>query len=387
MPPTVFENFSSIIRNQYSDLKEFSDKYPEDFTARLRPLIADQVLELPLAFYKSAQQTVKVLFHHSRSPERLGYLTRKFTDEQRFHELKLLEEHPNNLSVLMAYDFHFEPASGTTSLIEVNTNASGFLFSEAAYRAHNLDPYASSHSPFKDLSPLEVLMRSFEREADMALQRKPRAFAIIDENVEQQKMYLEFLMYRNLFRDRGYECDIFEFDRVPLDGKYDFIYNRHTDFMFFDSKARPLLDAYEQGDICISPNPYEYILLSHKERLIEFAEENLVPTLIPTRDISAASREDLWHRRKTLFFKPKSSYGAKAAYKGSSISRRMFDEIMGRDYIAQEFRPPGQLGEWKFDIRCYAYADEIQLVVARLYQGQVTNFGTPGGGFAPVKFI
>ena len=38
----------------------------------------------------------------------------------------------------------------------------------------------------------------------------------------------------------------------------------------------------------------------------------------------------------------------------------------------------------KFDLRAYAYAGETQWVAARLYQGQTTNFRTPGGGFAPV---
>jgi hypothetical protein len=38
----------------------------------------------------------------------------------------------------------------------------------------------------------------------------------------------------------------------------------------------------------------------------------------------------------------------------------------------------------KADLRCYTYAGEVKLVTARLYQGQTTNFRTPGGGFAPV---
>jgi hypothetical protein len=38
----------------------------------------------------------------------------------------------------------------------------------------------------------------------------------------------------------------------------------------------------------------------------------------------------------------------------------------------------------KADFRCYVYAGRIQLLAARLYQGQTTNFRTPGGGFAPV---
>ena len=36
------------------------------------------------------------------------------------------------------------------------------------------------------------------------------------------------------------------------------------------------------------------------------------------------------------------------------------------------------------DLRCYTYAGKIQMMAARLYQGQTTNFRTPGGGFAPV---
>ncbi len=38
----------------------------------------------------------------------------------------------------------------------------------------------------------------------------------------------------------------------------------------------------------------------------------------------------------------------------------------------------------KLDIRNYVYDGEVQLLAARLYQGQTTNFRTPGGGFAPV---
>ena len=38
----------------------------------------------------------------------------------------------------------------------------------------------------------------------------------------------------------------------------------------------------------------------------------------------------------------------------------------------------------KMDLRNYVYRGEVQLVTARLYQGQTTNFRTPGGGFAPV---
>jgi hypothetical protein len=41
----------------------------------------------------------------------------------------------------------------------------------------------------------------------------------------------------------------------------------------------------------------------------------------------------------------------------------------------------------KSDIRLYTYDGTVLLAAARLYQGQTTNFRTPGGGFAPVFFL
>jgi hypothetical protein len=35
-------------------------------------------------------------------------------------------------------------------------------------------------------------------------------------------------------------------------------------------------------------------------------------------------------------------------------------------------------------VRNYVYDGQVQSLAARLYQGQTTNFRTPGGGFAPV---
>jgi hypothetical protein len=41
----------------------------------------------------------------------------------------------------------------------------------------------------------------------------------------------------------------------------------------------------------------------------------------------------------------------------------------------------------KFDVRAYAYAGRVQLLAARIYAGQTTNFRTAGGGFAPVVVL
>ena len=41
----------------------------------------------------------------------------------------------------------------------------------------------------------------------------------------------------------------------------------------------------------------------------------------------------------------------------------------------------------KFDVRAYTYDGKVQLLAARMYGGQTTNFRTRGGGFAPVVIV
>jgi hypothetical protein len=102
--------------------------------------------------------------------------------------------------------------------------------------------------------------------------------------------------------------------------------------------------------------------------------------------------ESLWKLRRRLFFKPFAGHGGKAVYRGDKITRRVWDEIVRGGYVAQDFAAPserrikidGRTEHCKMDVRLYTYAGETLLTAARLYQGQVTNFRTPGGGFAPV---
>ena len=82
------------------------------------------------------------------------------------------------------------------------------------------------------------------------------------------------------------------------------------------------------------------------------------------------------------------------AFKGHSMSRKIFEELMKADALAQDyiaapervFETPEGPQTFKFDLRCHAYHDRLEGVVARLYQGQTTNLKTKYGGFAPVVF-
>ncbi|WP_419695630.1 hypothetical protein ACN2CC_03750 [Mesorhizobium muleiense] len=73
----------------------------------------------------------------------------------------------------------------------------------------------------------------------------------------------------------------------------------------------------------------------------------------------------------------------------------MWTEIARGGFVAQAFAAPGQRmieidrapAPRKMDVRLYTYDGQMLLAAARLYQGQTTNFRTPGGGFAPVLAI
>lgn len=108
--------------------------------------------------------------------------------------------------------------------------------------------------------------------------------------------------------------------------------------------------------------------------------------------VSQANAESLWQARKKLFFKPAGGHGSKAVYRGDKLTKTVWADIVKGGFVAQDFAPPsermirldGSPQVRKTDVRLYVYDGQILISAARLYQGQVTNFRTPGGGFAPV---
>jgi glutathione synthase/RimK-type ligase-like ATP-grasp enzyme len=139
------------------------------------------------------------------------------------------------------------------------------------------------------------------------------------------------------------------------------------------------------------------ILLSDPQTLRDWglneAEAGYLASAVPeTRLVAASDAAELWSARRELFFKPVAGHGSKGVYRGNKLTRRVFENILKGDYIAQNFVPAGErsmkidgaVTTRKVDIRLYTYAGKSLLVAARVYQGQTTNFRTPGGGFAPV---
>ena len=166
--------------------------------------------------------------------------------------------------------------------------------------------------------------------------------------------------------------------------------------------------AYQRDLAVITPHPRAHALYANKRNLALLSDavalvglgvpreavEVLVDRIPSTRE-AAGCAETWWRDRKDWFFKPRSGYGSRGTYRGDKLTRRVFAEIVRGEYIAQELTPPSERWRstvagkevFKVDVRCYVYAGKIQLMAARLYQGQTTNFRTAGGGFAPVYVV
>ena len=222
------------------------------------------------------------------------------------------------------------------------------------------------------------------------------------------------MLFQRLFQAHGLVAVVASPDELTVrDGalwrggqRIDLVYNRLTDFELALPENRELRDAYLASAVVVTPNPRAHALYANKKNLAVLTDadtlrawgvpEDKIATLIKgiprTEIVKGAQQQDLWSRRNKLFFKPCSGFGGKAAYRGDKVTRKVWSEILEGDYVAQEIVPPsartiavdGQVQSMKADLRNYTYGGRVQLVAARIYQGQTTNFRTPGGGFAPV---
>jgi len=320
-------------------------------------------------------------------------------------------------SVFFGYDFHLD--AGRLGLIEINTNAGGALLNVAAARAQR-----GCCEPVQRLLPLPRAADAFEQDivamfrTEWQLARGDatlRRIAIVDEAPQAQYLYPEFLLFQRLLEQQGLQavvCDPTElrFERGRLwhgDAVVDLVYNRLTDFALDTPASAALREAYLARAVVLTPHPQAHALYADKRNLALLSDEPalralgvpadvrdlLLQTVPRTRIVRAEDAEALWEQRRTLFFKPWAGFGGRAAYRGDKLTRKVWGEILASGhYIAQDVVAPGERvlddGDerrpLKFDLRNYAYDGQVQWVAARLYQGQTTNFRTPGGGFAPV---
>jgi hypothetical protein len=316
--------------------------------------------------------------------------------------------------VFMGFDFHMSDAG--PQIIEINTNAGGAFLNAALLSAQTACCNAAGALPVLLQPQLDAeFVAMFKQEWQLARGAQPlRCIAIVDENPSAQFLYPEFLLAQSLFERAGIKTLIVDPRELQLQNGQlffqeqiiDLVYNRLTDFSLAQAHNQILRAAYEQDAVVLTPNPHHHALYADKRNLVLLSDSNTLSDLgvtledihtlvagIPhTQLVSADNASELWNARKNLFFKPATGYGSKAAYRGDKITKRVWDEILQGDYVAQQQVAPSERGimvdeqktSLKMDIRAYVYAGKIQLLAARLYQGQTTNFRTQGGGFAPV---
>ncbi len=330
---------------------------------------------------------------------------------------------PRAHSVFFGYDFHLTPTG--PKLIEINTNAGGALLNTIASRTQKicfdlLEDESKTYSTADTFiqAPEEAFIEMFFKEWQAERDQQPlHSIAIVDENPQAQYMLPEFLLFKKLFEQKNIKvviCDPSELSHHNQalwheNQRIDLVYNRLTDFCLEDSVNKPLLAAYLEKSVVVTPNPRAHALYADKRNLTILTDEAALIDLgidIKTRaillngialtiSVNPDDSEILWKSRKQLFFKPAKGYGSKAAYRGDKLTKRVFSEILQHDYVAQTLAQPSERQlevenktvNFKFDLRHYVYKGHTQLISARLYQGQTTNFRTPGGGFAQVVVV
>ena len=323
---------------------------------------------------------------------------------------------PGNAGVFFGYDFHLTPQG--PQLIEVNTNAGGAMLN--VLLAHAQQPCdARMHGmAMGPLAPgaleraiVDMLLHEWRSvRGDVPL----RCIAIVDEAPTQQYLFPEFVLFHELFSRHEMQTLIVDpRDLVYRDGglycgneRVDLVYNRLTDFALTGEMSAGLRAAYRDGAVVLTPHPRAHAVYADKRNLCvwsdaaalralgvdEATQATLTASIPRTVLVDAANAATLWSERRRWFFKPTAGYGGKAAYRGDKLTKRVWDEVCAGGYIAQLTVPPSQRcvrvhgvdNMLKVDVRNFVYRGAVQCVAARLYQGQTTNFRTPGGGFAPV---
>ena len=328
-----------------------------------------------------------------------------------------IASHPQRArSVFFGYDFHLE--GERIGLIEINTNAGGALLNAALARAQ--DPcgalaQGAVNGAERGAGFEQEIVAMFLEEWRLAGQDRPLGcIAIVDSTPEMQYLYPEFLLFKQLFERNGIEAVIADPSALQWDGSnlriegriVDLVYNRLTDFSLEQPDSAAIREAYLADAAVVTPHPQAHALYADKRNLalltdavrleelgVPAATQAILLNGIPRTEVVQANQaERLWAARRGLFFKPTAGFGGRAAYRGDKVTKRAWQDILDGEYVAQAIMaPPERMAgsaeapeKLKFDIRSYCYDGKVQWTVARVYQGQTTNFRTPGGGFAVV---
>lgn len=366
------------------------------------PVAAACTARLPVGALRAMVRLVRGCHRLTRSPAYLERVAPRLPEVARYA--------PGHDAVMMGYDFHL--AAEGPRLIEVNTNAGGFLLAFAA--SHQASDWREAFLTPSAPGPAAIL-HTFAQEWGAfrgGPPIPPGRVVILDAAPDQQYLYPEMTTLAELFRRWGVAATVADpaelamsADGVSHQGeRVDLIYNRHCDFYLETPPLAGLRAAYLAGQVCLTPNPRQYGLLADKARLPLLGDagvwtgascfphqaaalSGLVPESAP---LAEWGLERAWAVRRELVFKPMTSFGGRGVLLGEKISRKRFDTLEPHLTLVQRRVPPTLTpcppqGMLKTDFRLFAYRDRVLGVAARLYQGQVTNFREAGSGYAPVR--
>ncbi|PLY00099.1 MAG: hypothetical protein C0622_09455 [Desulfuromonas sp.] len=362
--------------------------------------VSPVTIGVSMADLRTMQRLVRVLDRLSHAPTYLDRVTPELPASARFN--------PGHAAVMMCYDFHLSDAG--PRLIEINTNAGG------GYYALLSEEQADDNRSFRAERLAARLLRSFLDEwAAFAPGGAPlKSVVIVDETPEKQPLYAEMKAFCSWLNAQGIKAQILAPEQLTADAsgvsyggeKIDFVYNRHCDFYLEEDELNGLRQAYLAGTVCLSPNPRSYGLLADKRRMILWSDEEaletfdlrsheqalLLETVPRSRLLAQGALDSFWKERKKLIFKPVARFGGRGVLPGKGISRTRFDELDPDTTLVQELVPPSVVTDaegrkLKVDLRLFTYRNRMIGIVARVYQGQVTNLRSEGGGFARVRIV
>lgn len=389
---SIAKDFARFLWNKYPSLQT---RDLAQFSGLVSPqLINHSEIEINLQQYSLISETCEALNRLVLNPK--------------YHQWILNQPKPaltsqdfakvHSAGIFSSLDFHIDSA-GTPKIIEANTNA--------AFYAMGCELYDFlKRKPDRDGMAAQVFpMIQSEFAAHKNSESKLKRIFIVDDKPEQQRLFVEFLIVQAMAQQQQIECEILDLAQLNQSNKPDLVYNRNTDFYLKDPTAMVLKNWHESQAVVVSPNPAQFELLANKQRLIDWQSDGFRDSgildqadlslfdkvLLKSWSLDQNSSAAMWGKRKNLFFKPKESFGSKLAFRGGSISQSAFNKVSEAGAIAQEYCPAPIVstpnGSFKYDLRCYFYEGKVQLLIARMYQGQVTNLQAEGGGFATVKVI